>query len=475
MRRIVKLFWGPESALWLDRILPLLFVLCVLPVMGFIALDAPPGQAPDETAHAIRADSLLHGQFVGWRGKPVWVGDHWEPDANVLADLGTATITWDSTGLYGHYSTAVRDHLAQIPWSGRALVMDVPNTAPYPPFLYAGMAVAEGVTRLLGASPYHAFLAERLANALTYALLGGLALGFARRGKFLLFAVLLLPPALWLGSTLHPDGVMIGLAVLAAALLTRLEDGGRRRGLWAAALALGLVILARPPVIPLALALFLPFYPRPGWFRRALGPFLLATVPALLWMGLVIPRVSVPFVRAQAIPGGVLWAGDPNRLFRMTDPGIQVHILLSHPGRLLSLPLETLLHEWNFKLGEMFSVVGALNLGLPHFIFVLGVAALAGGVLALGRSAANRHWKWLLLIAAATVVMVYDAQYVSWTPVGEGIIEGVQGRYFFEILPFFALLGAPRPARTLFILPVLLLWGAEALVVPWAIVRCYYG
>lgn len=472
MERILNLLLGAETARWLDRFLPFLFVLCAVPVMIFIAIAAPPGQAPDETAHAIRADSLLHRQFVGWRGAPTKVGDHMEPNSNVMADLGTATIAWDSPSRDQYYGAAAQAHLRGIPWSGRAMVADVPNTAPYAPFLYVPMAAAEGVMRWLGHGPYDAFLAERLTNAATYVLLGAWALFFARRGKFVLFALLLLPPALWLGSTLHPDGVMIGLAILAAALLTRAETS--RRSLWAAAAALGLVILARPPVIPLALTLLLPLYPQKDWFRRAIGPFLLASLPALAWMGLVIPRVSVPFSRAENIPGGPLWHGDPTRLFRMTDPGIQLHILLSHPGRIVTMPLETLLHQWPNTLNEAFAVVGVLNLVLPQCMFTLGVAALCAGVLALGRGPANQRWKWLAFIAASGVILVFDAQYMSWTPVGMALIEGVQGRYFFEFLPFLALLGAARPARPVLLLPALTLAMANLVVIPWAVLQAYY-
>jgi uncharacterized membrane protein len=282
-----------------------------------------------------------------------------------------------------------------------------------------------------------------------------------------LFGVLVLPTALWLGGTLHPDGLMIGLSVLSAALLTGAERSPAR--LWLAAAALCFVILARPPLIPLALFILLPLGP-----RRGVGPFLLAALPGLFWMLVVVPHVQVPFYSATATPAGPLWHYDPTRLFRQTSPGIQARILLSHPGRLLTLPLATLLADWHNKLGEMVGVVGALNVQLPQFIWTLGYAALIAGLLGLGRDPANARLKYAIPICAVTILLIYDAQYMSWTHVGDALVAGVQGRYFLELLPFLGLAGAPRPGRPIWALPALALALCNLVAVPWSIIQAYY-
>jgi len=467
MSRWLSWPFGTETAQGLDLALPWVFVLCALPVMIFIAITVPPGQSPDEIAHAIRAASVVHFQIVGARGKPAWARDHYEEQLNVMADLGTATVAWRSPTADQYYGAATQAYVRATPWSGRLLPANVANTGTYPPFLYVPAAIAFRIAHRLRGSPYDAFIAARCADAVCYALLGLLGLVLARRGKLLLFTVLVLPPALWLGGTLHPDGLMIGLAVLSAALLSGAEQSRAR--LWLAAAALAFVILARPPLIPLALFIALPLGP-----RRSVGPFLLASLPGLFWILIVVPHVAVPFYSADASPAGPLWIADPSHLFGQTNPAIQARILLSHPGRLLTLPVATILTEWKIRLGELVGVVGTLNVRLPQFIWTLGFAALIAALVGFGRDPANARLKSAIPICAATILLLYDAQYMSWTHVGDALIQGIQGRYFLELLPFLALAAAPRPARPIWALPAIILAACDLAAVPWTILQAYY-
>ena len=467
MTPLVACLFGTEASRALDRVLPLVFVFCALPLMVFIALAAPPGQSPDEPAHVIRAASLLEGQIVGARGPVIQAGELQEPTATVLANVALPLVAFAGTGRGQYYGADAHALVHRITWATRPHRVDAPNTASYAPFLYIPAALGMAAMQLSGYSPYDAFIAARCADAACYALLGAVALFLARRGKLVLFGVLLLPTALWLGGTVHPDGLMIGLSVLSAALLTGAEQSRAR--LWAAAIALGLVILARPPLIPLALLIAVPL-----GLRRSAGPVLTAALPGLLWAGFVMPRASVPFVHGRPAPGGPLWYGDSHRLFAATNPGVQAHILLFHPGLMLTLPLTTLLGEWLRLVDELFRVVGQLNLRLPVFIGALGVASVLAGVLAMGRDPANRRWKWLAGVAALTIIAIYDAQYISWTLVGSTIVQGVQGRYFFELIPFLALAGAPRPSRSFWAIPALALAACGFVAVPLAVLQGYY-
>lgn len=461
------LFRDEKAALAVDRALPALFVILALPLMIFIALAVPPGQSPDEPNHVVRVASVAHGQITGRRGRNYWVRDHFEPQTDVKLNLGTAEVAWLGTNPQQYYGAAVQAKIRAVPWSSRTYVSDVPNTGTYPPFLYIPAATGLALVRLLGGTPYEAFIAERCAGALTYTLLGFLALMLARRGKLLLFVVLMLPAALWLGGTVHQDGVMIGLAVLAVALLTGAEASPRR--VWWAAAALCLIILARPPLIPLALLIGVPL-----GFKRSTWAIAIAAVPGLLWALLVVPRVSVPFFFAHSYLGGPLWQGAPKQIFYGTDPLAQAKILLSHPGRLLTLPLVTMLAEWNIRLGEMFGVVGALDLVLPDLFRECSALAMLAAIAGLGRDGANRRLPWLAFGIIATVFLIYDAQYISWTHVGSELIEGVQGRYLLELVPFLALAGASRPAQVAWNFPAIVLAACSLVVVPVAVIGGYY-
>lgn len=125
----------------------------------------------------------------------------------------------------------------------------------------------------------------RLAHVALFLSLGLSALALAARGRAALFALLCLPASL--AAATGPEGVVVALAALAAALLTPrpLTGRGRPARLAAATLAIALAVLARPACAPLAGMLLVPFPPtgRFGRFGRdRLAPAVLALLPALL-------------------------------------------------------------------------------------------------------------------------------------------------------------------------------------------------
>ncbi|MBP1184134.1 DUF2142 domain-containing protein [Methylobacterium sp. PvR107] len=137
----------------------------------------------------------------------------------------------------------------------------------------------------LGPGPADAARLGRLANVALFLTLGLSALALAARGRAALFALLCLPASLAAAS--GPEGVVVALAALAAALLTPrpLTGRGRPARLAAATLAIALAVLARPACAPLAGMLLVPFPPagRFGRFGRdRLAPAVLALLAALL-------------------------------------------------------------------------------------------------------------------------------------------------------------------------------------------------
>ena len=50
----------------------------------------------------------------------------------------------------------------------------------------------------------------------------------------------------------------------------------------------------------------------------------------------------------------------------------------------------------------------------------------------------------LVLLVGVTGAM-FGAQYLSWTPVGGGVVEGMQGRYLLPLLPLLILVVPPMP------------------------------
>ena len=281
---------------------------------------------------------------------------------------------------------------------------------------------------------------------------------------------------------MQPDGVLIAAACLVAALLTRPEAGSR----WAGVVALALLIAAKPVYVPLALLAGLAEpWQRPGFAQRA-AAVVLAAAPAAIWFAVAQHYAVVPFVRGEPYVAGPLWPGPAGQVFGTTDTREQLRVFLHDPALIVTLPLDSLRHGFALLL-SLVGILGTLDVLLPRWLyavwFVALAAALAGALLGAERD--TRSWPaWAsllgLLSVAASVVAVFDGQYLSWTLVGASTIDGVQGRYGLPLLPMIGLalpylrLPGGRALRTVLEAPAMLAAAAGLVVMPALLVMTYY-
>ncbi len=431
---------------WLGkRALVAMFVLCALPACISIALLTPPGQSPDEAAHVARAEGLLRGEVLGRRVLYVDAAAHQQeifgsvriaPDVFMEA-VGVATMV---PGRNPPLFTGADMERMQAERRDQTLMdIPIPNTIVYFPAAYVPAAIGIGLGRAMKARPYGCLMLARLAEALAFVGLGALALGLAAYGEAVLLAVLLMPMTLFLAATENQDGMLIVMACLACALLTR---GARVAGL----VVMALVLAAKPPYLPLLGAFMLPLG-GPGLWRR-LRDIAISLAPVLLWVVLVALFVIEPVPRPRYHPGP-LYPGDRSIWMDQTAAAVNARILLAAPSRLLRLPAHTLALHWlNFG-REMIGVLANLCIVLPiHYYFAwIGAFCCAfAGLLASPRPKgrlADCGFVWVLL--GATVWAVLISLYLSWSNAGLDYIEGPSGRYFLLLLPF--LLFAAPPLR----------------------------
>ncbi|MDR3504664.1 MAG: DUF2142 domain-containing protein [Acidocella sp.] len=420
-----------------------LFLLCALPVTVLTALITPPGQSPDEPAHIARAAGLLHGAVMGVRQPEpdpytgqLWMGAGVQVNQALLhAAFGSIT---DIDGRMVVTASDAQTMLDQPPQPGRTFA-DIPNTITYFPIAYlpATLGMVLGLL-LAGGKPFVCVMLARFGMLTAYLALGLLALRVAAYGEALLLTVLLLPMSLFLAGTVNQDGVLIGLACLSGAALTQ---GTRRMRLLALAIFV-IVLLSKPPYLPLLGVFLLPLF-APGFLWR-LRDIVVAVLPVLVWAGLLSAFVVVPFLKQPYHPGP-LFAGDPTVLIDRTDPAANLHILLAQPSRFLLLPWEALRQCAAVKLDEMIGVLGLLKITMPFGYYVLwsvAIGAALTGLLFSGRretlsgGAQAVGLVWTLGLLGANVWLLFVMFYLTWTNVGADGVDGMQGRYFLPLLPF---------------------------------------
>ncbi len=109
--------------------------------------------------------------------------------------------------------------------------------------------------------------------------------------------------------------------------------------------------------------------------------------------------------------------------------------------------------------------------------------ALAATLIANQRASRGPRW-WKTLAGVGLVVAciwaIYDAEYLTWTPVGAAAIEGAQGRYGLPLIPFLAVL-LPRfrlslgdSVRVLLTLPAIAAGAVGLVAMPAIVLFAYY-
>ncbi|WP_419728434.1 DUF2142 domain-containing protein [Lichenicola sp.] len=464
--------WEPR--LWAPRLLALFFLAYGGTGVMAIACLMPPFQAADETNHADRADQIAGLGLLGLRQG----GD----TAGGIVDLGLdrASAAFDRLRFHPEIKTtrAMADQAAAADWRPRG-PLAFPNTAIYPPFFYLPGALGILVGKHAGLSVLNTLLLARLVSGGVSVLIAAVAIGMAGGMAPLLFTVLCLPMSLALFASVSQDGPMIAASALGVALLG--APTGRSR-LAVACVAVCLVAMARPAYLPLALIPALLWdnsWHRAAW-RRRLVLAASTTVPVVGWI-MLTGAVTLPHVTSA-------------------HTSQQIQALLANPGLAERIVVNTLarqVQEGGPYFREFVGVLGWLDTTLPNPYYavtgiILIVATLAvilepgtapkpGPRPAPGPPGNASLLPMLLngVLLVAAIVAVFVLEYLSWSPIGGGIVEGVQGRYFLPIALFLPLALPRRPeghlARAAPIAIILLLYPAVSLALTLrAIVMRYY-
>ncbi len=438
--------WG---ALLRARWLALVFLACALPTGLCLALLTPMGQTPDEPAHIARAAGLLHGQIMGQRemlpngltGGNFPISGAMVNSAIIPGSLFELSDPPHGTQLSRHQIEAERS----LAWSKTRAFDGAPNTVQYFPGLYFPATIGIAVTRAMGGSPIQALFAGRIAMLASYLLIGALAIGLARFGQGLLFALLSLPMALSLGASFNQDGQLIAATALAGALLT-LDPARHPRLRFLALPIFALVLCSKPPYGLLLFATLCPLgFPGLIWRIARVALFAL---PALIWVALMAHFAQVPFPRAPYHPGP-FWPGNPKLMFHATDVADNLRVFLAKPSRLVHMPIAFMIHDGLQLCREAIGVLGWLAILLAPWIYAGWVVALiCAGLAIVLASGSAMPWRaadaaFVLLLIALSFFALAIAMYLSWDQVGDAVITGLQGRYFLLFVPFL-MLAVPR-------------------------------
>lgn len=391
-----------------------IFLLIATPLVVFLAVWTPPFQSADEPGHFYRAYQVAQGEFLGGSGG-------YADSAIQQLYACVAALPFNDKA---RFTAADRAKSEAVKWTGHLIFRQFPNTAVYAPTGYFPPALGVAFGKGTGMGVMRTLVLARLLNGTFAILVCALALCWCRRGKVVMFAVLLLPMTLSLFASCNQDTTLIALTCLAFAIVSRQIAAGTPLSLTQAmvlALSLLIVCLGRPPYVPLLLILFIPhllpsWRSKPSWLPGAVLSVLLAAATVVWW------RV------ASASTQGLV---PPSSAYGAVDAKLQLLNLFHHPGTIAVLAGYIFSHSAVYFAG-MVGVLGWLDTPMPPPYYLAMALVLLTACLAelVHGGKIERSATALLLVSPlAALAAVFLIEYLTWTWVGAPAIYGVQGRY----------------------------------------------
>lgn len=396
------------------------FIILLLAVGGSYFI--PPMQSPDENQHIAKAYLVAQGDFFLTNPQGKMSGGY--------VDDGLREFIQGHMQLSGRpdfkLSEDEKSRLKSLGWGDAQSrsFMEIPGTGFYLPLIYLPHALAIKAGELTHLSVHHTYYLTRFFILAISIALMLLAFSLYRPG-ILALGILMLPMAIFqlLSPTL--DGITTSLSLVALSLFFAFRSNPRRPGFfYLLAVLLVLIATTRIHLAPLLLLLFVLAYQQRN--RNFLATGVLATAFTLFWIVFSI-KTTVD-----------------NRIPRDISSLEALQHYIVHPLKFMKVLWNTVTNPemMNFYLQSFIGKLGWLdtNLTLWHYTAFCAFLALLGALnLSCAPNKENNAVARFSLFATAllSILAIFTALLISWTPHPATIVHGIQGRYF--IVPFLLL------------------------------------
>lgn len=383
--------------------------------LGILYMAAVPLYAvPDEANHFLRAYAITEGKLVADQNENGTGGSMFP--ANIVCNMKNGDMKFSDIA-----------DLAKISLSEENAFYLYGNTALYSPFTYTAQAVGIRMGKMVSSKAVVCAYCGRIVSWLTIGMILFFCIRYLPFGKYMLIAVSLLPMNMHESISLSGDGFTFAIVaafltfVLYARYLQKEVCSGRQYFL----LYLLLFYLSSCKIVyvPFALAAFIIPRERFGsgknYIRHVACAAFMTAAASAGWL---------------AVSSGFLVEFNPG-----VDSARQVQIILSHPAQYLVTIGRTILDRGCGMVMTMLgSSLGYLNVAVSRIL-----TGTAAGCLIYMTVRERQVWMWeralwqrflLLASCGCCVFLIFTSLYVQWTPVGSGVIDGVQGRYFLPVL-----------------------------------------
>lgn len=418
---VVLLFAASVAfALLIGNDLPRNFLLIMLLIGVFYVFVTKFAYCTDEEYHFQRAFSITNGDFM-----PVWLngqtGVYVPKGYSIFAD----TEAWSLANFFQNADLTAP--VRELIFFARA------RSASYLPFGYLPSALGIGVGRLLHLPLALDIVLGRLTNFLFYVLVCWYAIKRTTRFRTVLFLTAVIPTCLEMAGILTIDSPLIACSLLFLSICLHYsfdETDGRIAAKDIVLLALSAaLILSIKYMGYFAVVLLVAFLPKKRVVNKRSA--LLAVGGAFLVIAALQVWALVAF--SGSLDDAILTGASVNG---------QLSFILHHPATFVkAIALDLMSNLVN----RLHFFIDNGNMSLNFLAEPLALLPIFGALLAKDKPELTLRQKtgWSALwlgCALVTVVLSAAALYISFTPVGESFVEGMQNRY---VLPVIALAYLP--------------------------------
>ena len=404
-----------------DFSLERLFVLIAL-IFGLLyVFILPPFQSVDEGIHFFRTYQISEGKFLAKKidGK---VGDEIPSSLSDFYDMYTPFIK----------NIDKKTNLAQMKNNFQLQVNDrereftqFTNTALYSPVCYISQLPGVVAGKLAKLSLGGIYYLGRLSNLIAYCLLVFFALRITPFFKCPMFLLALMPMSLSLAGAYTCDVAVLGLNFLWMAVILKtmtLPQTVKFTNKWIITLAvLGVLIaLSKSYILLLPLIFLLPpklFNTKKDYFISVLGILAVAFAGLAYW-SFCIKGLSL----------------DMNDSF--ANSAMQMEFIKTHPLAYILVLIKTFFVKTPRLLITMIGVLGWQDTKLDWITYIAYPVLIYFAVRADNFDFKLEKWQkvliWAVLIAGT--VITYTSLYIMWSPVGNSVVLGLNGKYFIPLM-----------------------------------------
>lgn len=428
-----------------------LFIV-IAAVFGFIFVNiTPPLWGIDESSHFARVYQIAHGDLIPDRDTNNYGGlvpqnlidlaNYTTGDLLDNTNVGGPNARKDVTNPEGYKqftNAKFSNNQHQYIWS-----------ASYSPIAYVGPVIGTFIAKVFNFSIGHTILLARLGGLFVYIILVAISLYILRNSKikWIIFTIALFPAVMFLASVVTADNIAIALSLLFVALFVRLQEkklpGALFRKLFYSIILVSILLpLIKVNYIFISFGiLFIPSRYFTSKLREVIkkGSVIVATVGlALLWS--VVAKLSKDAPVTQRPDG------------KSVSSAEQVTYVLHHPLNFIGSFIKSVILNTDSYIQSSTVLMGWNWVVIPSVFVTLLILTIFLAMAYAKEDVRELFTKktviGLAILAVIGICSIFFALYVAFNPVGNTLIDGIQGRYFIPlIIPLLILISYFLPLK----------------------------